>query len=1387
MTLRQILPAFFIFLGGILPVNAQFFDDFSDGDFTQNPAWIGFSDSFTVSAGQLRTTVSNASNQVLYLSSATTQNFESWEFTFRMAFNPSSQNYMEFWLTTDNLNLDLAQNGYFVRLGGNIGDGIGLFKKVGGTITELIPQSGNTLLSGSTNNLGSIRVNRSSSGNWEIFEKITSTNFTAFGTASDNSLTSSIGLGVWIRSSKTNRSRHYFDDIKASLPTGPDLTPPNLVSANFVPPNLVDLQFSEAVDPAFSAQTNLYSLTPAQAVQSAQRLASNFSVVRLTLSSNLSPGNYSITANQSKDLPGNIQTTAQTVNFSIAVALAPRSIQINEIFSDPDPSVGLPSGEFVELYNPGNAARSLQNWTFEDATTTITLPNVTIPANGYLILCNRADTNAYKVFGKTVGVTLPSLNNTGDLLKLKDPDETEIDVVDYKLAWFQDAQKDDGGYSLEQINPSLKCSDASNWKASNALIGGTPGTANSIFQNIPDVAAPILDSVVVLNQAIIKLVFNEILNASPPVPSSFSIPGMVIENVLYQNPNSKSIILQLQNLITIGQDYVLTISNIKDCEGNQISAGLTRTFAYFPSQVLSPRQVVINEIYPDESPSNGLPEAEYLELMNAGSQKIQLKNMLLKIGSSQLFLPDFVLGPSQYVVICDEDKKSLFSGVSVLGVNLPLVNNESAEIQLLDFNNNLVDKVQYQISWFGSSTKSEGGYSLELINPSLPCSGKFNWRASEAPIGGTPGLQNSLFSNVPDQTAPVYLQYLLADTNQVVLQFSEPVGALSPQIADFQLQGGLSIVEVKNRFPADDNITLILNKTWTIGQSYALSFSGIKDCAGNAGSNVSFSFGKGKIPSRFQLLLSEIQADDTPENSLPQAEYVELFNASAEVLDLSGVQITDGNSTARLPALNLSPGEYLVLTGTSGPPKFASLPGIKVLGLTNFPTLNTEGDKLTLLGSNGSWIHQFHFQSNQYSPYSQWLDGWSLEMIDPQNPCDALGNWAISTSADGGTPGKQNSVKASRPDVNSPVLERAFVTAKDSILLEFDELVDSLSLDNASISVSDGYQVVSRKVSNLDFASIRIRVSPELRVDDAITITIGPIQDCAGNASSTQTAITARPGAADANTWVLNEILFDPKTGGTDYIELKNSSTGFRDLKNHILANDEEEKMITNSPLPVPPGGIVLLTTSTDLTMRDFPKGKKGNFFEMTLPSFNSDSGTVRLIGPNEEVWQKFFYSDKFHATILDETKGVSLERISGDLPVNEPNSWQSASADAGFGTPGYENSQSRNFNPGDGFSADPKTFSPNGDGNKDFTLFSYQTSKPGLIGNLRIYSSDGLLVKNLAESANMGAQGVWKWDGTDENGRKSRIGLYIAVLEVTELGSGSKQFKLPVAIAAER
>jgi len=1629
----------------------QIIDNFSDGDFTNNPSWIGFADSFSVVSGQLRSTVGNASSLNFYLSSASTQKFDSWEFFFRLNFNPSSQNFAEFWLETDNQNIEQAQSGFFVRLGGNTGDGIGLFKKEAGTVSEIIPQS-NSLVNAS-NNQGKIRVTRSSTGSWEIFEQISTSNFISFGTGIDNSNFATTGVGIWIKSSKTNRSRHYFDDIKVENTSAPDVTPPTLDSAKVIAGNQIELKFSEPVDEIFASTSSLFSLNPNTPISSTSRLANNFSKLLVTLASNLPVGISTITVNQAKDLAGNIQANPLQKTVLIEEQAIQRSIVINEIYADESPSLGLPAGEFVELFNNSTSAKSLLGWKLSDATTTIILPNYQIGAGEYLILCKNVDTAAFKVFGKTLGVSLPSLNNTSDIFTLSDPQDAEIDKVAYALAWYNDPSKQNGGFSLEQINPKLKCSGKFNWSASNAAIGGTPGSQNSIFSNVLDIVAPVLDSLVIVSNNQIRLVFNEILSSDLVPNTNFSIAGLSVSSVQADALNNRNLTLNLSSPIINGQTYVLSYSGIKDCEGNFVSTILTREFILVPQAPIAERALVINEIYADESPSLGLPKVEYIEILNTTNQPIQLKGASIFVGMTGILFPEFVLNANQYVTISKTDSALKFKQFGqILGIPLPTLNNTGAQLEILDFQNKSVDKLTYALSWYGSTARQNGGFSLEQMNPKLKCSSKSNWAASNAGIGGTPGTVNSIFSNLADLSAPtldsivvvnsnkirlvfneflsnqpnptqnisidgltifqieagdpnersisislsspiqigqfynltysgikdcegnanttvfikefislpakellsrnlvineiyadetpslglplveyleilntsdkpiqlkgaslaiggsvaVFPEYVLKSRGYVVvckedsayrflpygnvvgvpsltltnsgtelkiidiaeneidvvnyqmswygstakqnggfsleqinpnlpcsaksnwsastagiggtpaaansiisdaqdvtaptlvkveiigpkqaqLLFSEPISAQSPDTSSFKIPG-LEIALIGNRNPDFQSITLTFKTELEPGKKYELSLSGIKDCAGNTSSEAVLSIGKGKIPGKFDLLITEVQADISPENNLPKAEYIEIYNNSESLIDLTGTVLSDGTGEGVFPAAFIGPGEYLILTGQTSVGKFSSLSKVNVLGLSPFTTLNSEGDNLTLFNVKGAWVHQFHFRSADFSPYSKWTEGWSLEMVDLTNPCDELSNWVISNSPNGGTPGKENSLNGTKPDENAPILIRATVPDSNFIKIKWNELLDSTTLANAAISLSGGYQIVERIISPEDFSVLILKTNINLTVNQTFTIEIGLLKDCAGNATETKTIQTVRAGKADANSWILNEILFDPKTGGSDYLEMQNVSSQYLDLKEVTIASDNEEKAASSETLPIPPGGFVLFTKSKAMTLRDYPKGKAENFFEISLPTFNSDSGTVRILGPFKAEWQKFFYSDRIHAQFLDETKGVSLERISKTLPVNDQNSWHSASTDAGFGTPGYENSQATTIENGSSeFFAEPKAFSPNGDGNKDFTFLNYNFSNSGLIGNLRIYSADGFLVKTIAQSALLGKEGAWKWDGSTEQGRKARIGLYVAVLETVELGGNSKYYKLPVAIASEQ
>jgi hypothetical protein len=76
------------------------------------------------------------------------------------------------------------------------------------------------------------------------------------------------------------------------------------------------------------------------------------------------------------------------------------------------------------------------------------------------------------------------------------------------------------------------------------------------------------------------------------------------------------------------------------------------------------------------------------------------------------------------------------------------------------------------------------------------------------------------------------------------------------------------------------------------------------------------------------------------------------------------------------------------------------------------------------------------------------------------------------------------------------------------------------------------------------------------------------------------------------------------------------------------------------------------------------------------LPSFPDDQGSVLLLDAQGKELDMFSYKDDYHFPLLSNREGVSLERIDPASPSQNPANWHSASTDAGYGTPGYVNSQ---------------------------------------------------------------------------------------------------------------
>ncbi|MBL7726750.1 MAG: lamin tail domain-containing protein, partial [Dinghuibacter sp.] len=185
--------------------------------------------------------------------------------------------------------------------------------------------------------------------------------------------------------------------------------------------------------------------------------------------------------------------------------------------------------------------------------------------------------------------------------------------------------------------------------------------------------------------------------------------------------------------------------------------------------------------------------------------------------------------------------------------------------------------------------------------------------------------------------------------------------------------------------------------------------------------------------NRYSVVIDELMADPTPPVGLPAVEYIELKNVSGSNINLSGWRIADaGAQSGPLPAYILKPDSFLIVCSSSSLAQL--LPFGPAVSVSGFPSLDNDGDIITLRSPSGMAIHTVAYTTAWYRNPAKAGGGWSLEMTDTRNPCGGAGNWKASTGALGGTPGKRNANYAPNPDTQPPSLTHTYTTGAGEVV-----------------------------------------------------------------------------------------------------------------------------------------------------------------------------------------------------------------------------------------------------------------------------------------------------------------------------------------------------------------
>ncbi|WP_295126969.1 lamin tail domain-containing protein [uncultured Chitinophaga sp.] len=462
-----------------------------------------------------------------------------------------------------------------------------------------------------------------------------------------------------------------------------------------------------------------------------------------------------------------------------------------------------------------------------------------------------------------------------------------------------------------------------------------------------------------------------------------------------------------------GQPFNFHIKGVMDEAGNQMTDVDSSLVYYLPQRY----DVVIHEIFADPSPVIGLPAYEFLELHNRSAFPVNVGGWTVQTGSGNAKLPSFWLKPDSCVILCAAAAQPYYMphGMVLSPANFPTLTNEADRVVLFNADGAVIHSVEYSSAWYGNSLKQNGGWSLEMIDLDAACIGAANWKASVATMGGSPGKANSVVGQAT-QEGPVLTHLTTIDSSHVRLHFSMPLNSVNGN--NFLLAPGNLPTTVMLEPPMFQQVTLQLPFPMVAGQLYSIRSAEVMSCNEVTASTPEINFGLPGTPAFGDLLISETLFNPPATAS----DFVEIYNRSNKVIDLSGLYLANRKSDGALDNITrltlsgrqLLPANYSAFTEQRDAlcrhyacKAFASL--LETPPLPSFP--NAEGS-VVLLDAQGNVIDEVRYSEKQHFALIKNPKGISLERTTFAD----MAIWhSASSSAGYATPGYVNSQLENTP------------------------------------------------------------------------------------------------------------------------------------------------------------------------------------------------------------------------------------------------------------------------------------------------------------------------------------------------------------------------------------
>jgi len=543
---------------------------------------------------------------------------------------------------------------------------------------------------------------------------------------------------------------------------------------------------------------------------------------------------------------------------------------------------------------------------------------------------------------------------------------------------------------------------------------------------------------------------------------------------------------------------------------------------------------------------------------------------------------------------------------------------------------------------------------------------------------------------------------------------------------------------------------------------------------------------------RFSIIINEIMY--APNN--PEPEWVEIYNKTDDSINLKNWKISNRNITSKYilssNSIIFQPKEYCIITKDASlfTAIHSDLP-CQIIQVTSMPTytFNNTGDAIVLFDHRGAVM-----DSVKYSPTWGGTEGRSLERIEAQGNSNDSTNWGTSPDSSGSTPGFQNYL--------TPLDNDLQITNITSYQKSIDTLFITIVVRNAGYKIVDSfkcslyYDINDNLIAEQEELLQTQDVISTILFKDSIKINFTWINPPSGRkriiglieyeedmrvSDNSLTKEIRNP--FHRNSLIINEIMYEPKSGDAEYVELYNPNDTSIDIHEWKLADFKDTSksskfIICQTSFTINSGDFLVVAFDSAIYKR-FAYLRDSSYkiiIKQGTVSLNNTGDEVVLIDLTGTTIDSVNYLPTWHNPDIEDVTGRSLERINPKLPSNDSRNWSTCANSFG-GTPGKQNSLFTLSIPSNAtMSVSPNPFSPDEDGFEDFTILSYKLPLTTALIRIRIFDSKGRLVRTLANSEPSSSTGEIVWDGYNDQHQRVRVGIYIILLEALDGSGGNIQ-----------